>query len=303
MSPHRRASASIFTWGSVQPWCLGIVGFIIGKAAQEIFDRARSLDELNHTVAQQKEEFERRFRDLNSSLKNFHLINAKIQKSINFQDVIRLAADGLHEILGYDRVNILMINRERQLFEFAAHRGSNQSHADGITLPLDGRAGALFKMVESRQVLLVKDITKLPEDFHLKPPCDNISALRSRSFIICPIIVADEVVGLFGVDYKNQRKTLDETDIDTVKLFADQVSATMVKIGLLDSVETLIRELSHTFDELLRFRREHAEHEGSLREATASTSESILDIARAVDVVRDVVDTTRSSTGRDFGID
>ncbi|MFA5515380.1 MAG: methyl-accepting chemotaxis protein [Desulfuromonadales bacterium] len=274
----------------------GSIGYILGKGAQEIYDRALHLDELNRTVAEQKEEFERRFRELNCGLKNFHLINAKIQKSISFQDVIRLAADGLHEILGYDRVNILMVNRQRQVLEFAAHRGSNDAHGDAITLPLDARAGALFKVVESRQVLLVNDITKLPEEFHLQPPCDEIIALRSRSFIVCPIIVRDEVVGLFGVDYKSQRKKLDETDIDTVKLFADQVSATMVKIELLDSVETLTRELSHTFEELLRYRREHSEHESSLREATASTSESILDVARAVDVVRDVVDTTRSST-------
>ncbi len=274
----------------------GTIGFILGKNEQELIDRARSLDELNHTIASQKEEFEKRFVDLNHSIKNFHIINANIQKSVNFQDVIRLAADGLHDILGYDRVNILMVNREKQILEFAAHRGSGTAQVSGITLPLDHRAGALFKVVESRQILLVPDITKLPEEYHLKPPCNSIMPLRSRSFIICPIVVRNEVVGLFGVDYRNKRKIVDDTDVDTVKLFADQVSATMVKIGLVESVETLIRELGETFQELLKYRQEHSEHESSLREATASTSESILDIARAVDVVRDVADTTRSST-------
>jgi methyl-accepting chemotaxis protein len=272
------------------------IGFILGKNEQELVDRARNLDELNHTVAQQKEEFEKRFLDLNHSIKNFHIINANIQKSVNFQDVIRLAADGLHDILGYDRVNILMVNQQKKILEFAAHRGSGSAEVAGITLPLDSRAGALYKAVENRQVVLVPDITKFPEEFHLKPPCNSIMPLRSRSFIICPIIVRNEVVGLFGVDYRSKRKTVEDTDVDTVKLFADQVSAAMVKIGLLESVETLIRELGQTFQELLKYRQEHSEHESSLREATASTSESILDIARAIDVVRDVADTTRSST-------
>ena len=275
---------------------LGTVGYILGKGAQAMVDRAHNLDELNQTVARQKEEFENRFLDLNNSIKNFHVINANIQRSNNFQEVIRLTADGLHDILTYDRVNILMVNRAKKVIEFAASRGSGDDQVTGITLPLDGRAGALFKAIESRQVILVQDSTRLADEYHLKPPCNSISQLRSRSFIICPILVRDEVVGLFGVDYKFKRKIVNETDVDTVKLFADQVSAAMVKIELLDSVESLVRELGQTFRELLKYKQEHSDHESSLREATASTSESILDIARAVDVVRDVTDATRSST-------
>ncbi|MBE0597246.1 MAG: GAF domain-containing protein, partial [Desulfuromonadales bacterium] len=262
-----------------------------------IYDRARNLDELNRAVASQKEDFERRFRELNHSIKNFHTINAHIQRSIDFQEILCLAADGLHDILGYDRVNILMVNAPRQMMEFVASRGTGNDDVRGLTLPLDGRAGALHKVVENKQVLLVKDIERLPEDYHLQAPCDAIVQLRSRSFIICPIIVRDQVVGLFGVDNKIKRKVLDDTDIDTVKLFADQVSAALTKINLLQAVETLIHELDHTFRELLKYRQEHSRHDFSLKEATTSTSDSIQRVVRAADVVRQVVDVTRSSAG------
>ncbi len=274
---------------------LGLFGFLIGNASQQIHERATRLDELNRVVASQKEDFERRFLDLNNGLKNFHAINNHIQKTSDPEEVMRLAADGLHEILGYDRVNILMVNRERDRLEFMASRGSGQNNVGGLIVPLDARGGALFLAVRDRRLLLIDDITRYPEEFHLKPPCDHIVQLRSRSFILCPIIVRDEVVGLFGVDNKTRRKTLDDTDVDTVKLFADQVSATLTKLSLLAAVETLARELEATFAELLRYRQEHARCDESLYRATAATGESIAEILHAADVVRHAVDTTRSS--------
>jgi len=276
---------------------LAIFGFFIGKASEQIHARARSLDELNGEIALQKEEFERRFRDLNHSIKNFHAINTHIQKSIDIREVLRLAADGLHEILGYDRVNILMVNAARSTLEFVASRGSGQDDVSGIVIPLDPRAGALYKTVSEKRLFLIDDITLMPEEFHLHPPCDAVTQLRSRSFIICPIVARDEVVGLFGVDNKVHRKRLDDTDVDTVKLFADQVSSTLTKINLLQAVETLTRELEHTFLELLKYRDEHARLDHSLQQATTSTGEAITEIAGAADVVRGAVDASRSAVG------
>ncbi len=276
---------------------LGICGFFIGKKTQEVHERAQSLDAANRAVAQQKAEFERKFRELNNSIKNFHSINTHIQKSVNLEEVLRLAADGLHEVLGYDRVNILMVNQERTALEFNASRGGGKESTIGVSLPLDKRAGALFQCVEQKTILLIDDIGSMKEEYRLMPPCDNIPQLRSKSFILCPIIVRDEVIGLFGVDNKRKRKALDDTDVDTVKLFADQVSSALTKINLLEAVETLTRELEHTFAELLKFRDEHTRLDRSLKQATVSSAEAISEIAGAADVVREAVDATRSSAG------
>lgn len=275
---------------------LGAFGYFIGRASQQMHDRAASLDRLNADIARQKGEFERRFRDLNKSIKDFHSINTHIQKSVDRDEVLRLAADGLHNVLGYDRVNILMVNRPRKVMEFVASLGGKPLEAE-VTLPLDDRAGALYKVVQENRLLLVDDIRKLGPEYHLKPPCNHLDQLRSRCFILCPIVVKDEVVGLFGIDNKDKRKQLDDTDVDTVKLFADQVASALTKINLLQAVESLIRELDHTFTELLKYREEHGRLDRSLNLATGSTSEAIREIAEAADVVRDAVNATRSAAG------
>ena len=87
---------------------MSCLGFFIGKAGDELHERAMQLDSLHHEVASQKELFENRYKVLDNNIKNFHQIASRIQKSLNIEEVLSLCAEGLHEILAYERVNILM---------------------------------------------------------------------------------------------------------------------------------------------------------------------------------------------------
>jgi len=276
---------------------LGSCGRFIGRSIVKMRERNEKLDRLNFEIAVQKEKFEQRFQTLNRNLKNFHSINTHIQKSLDIKEVLHLAADGLHDVLDYDRVNVLMVNKERNCLEFIASRGTGEDVSSDVTLPLDYRAGAVFKCYDGNRLLLVEDINRLPQEFHLQPPCDVITQLRSKNFIICPIAVRDEVVGLIGVDNKLRRLPMTDTDVDTVQLFAVQVAATIVKINLLRAAENLTAELEETFSELLGFRSEHEVVESHLRLATQSTGQSISEIARGAEVIQSAVDSTRSSSG------
>lgn len=277
---------------------LGSFGFFIGRASQQILDRALKLDLLNKEVAEQKSNFEHRFIDLDRSIKNFHIINTDLQRSINRQEILRLSADGLHDVIGFDRVNILMMSEDRQQLFFSVCRGANLGDDVNIKLPFDERAGCLYKSIADRQVMLIEDITKMPEEYHLHPPCDNVPQLRSRNFILCPIIIRDQAIGLLAVDNKYKRQRLVDTDVDTVKLFADQISSSIMRINLLDAVETLTRQLEHTFNEFLKYRNEHADLITSLRHATSSTTSATGDISGGAGIIQESVNATRSAVGQ-----
>jgi methyl-accepting chemotaxis protein len=278
---------------------LGSFGFFIGRASQQIHDRAIKLDILNKEVAEQKASFERRFTELDHSVKNFHVINTDLQKSVNRQEILRLSADGLHEVIGFDRVNVLMVDEAENQLYFAVCRGGSLDEAEvKARLPLDERAGCLYKSIKDRQVMLIDDITKMPEEYHLQPPCDAIAQIRSRNFVLCPIIVRNQAVGLLAVDNKLKRQKLSDTDVDTIKLFADQISSSMMRINLLDAVESLTQQLEHTFKEFLKYRGEHAELITSLRAAASSTTAATSDISGGAGVIQESVNSTRSSVGQ-----
>ena len=277
---------------------LGSFGFFIGRASQQIHDRAVKLDLLNQEIEEQKSGFERRFTDLDHSIKNFHIINTDLQKTVNRQDILRLTADGLHEVIGFDRVNILMLDEDSKQLYFAVCRGSNIDADVNSRLTLDRRAGCIFKSISDRQIMLIDDIAKMPEEYHLLPPFDTFPQLRSRNFILCPIIVRNQAIGLLAVDNKTKRHKLTDTDVDTVKLFADQVSSSMMRINLLDAVESLTQQLEHTFNEFLKYRDEHAELITSLRLATSSTTSATADISGGAGVIQESINSTRSSVGQ-----
>ncbi len=274
---------------------LAYVGSLIGRFILQMRERNENLDRLNFEIAVQKEKFEQRFQSLNQNIKNFHAINTHLQKSIDLKEVLHLSADGLHEVLGYDRVNVLMVDRQRNCLEFIASKGVSGDSPVGTTIPLSVEAGALYKCVQDNRILNIEDVSRLPEEFHIQPPYDRIEALRSKNFIICPIAVRDEVIGLFGVDNKLRRQLLTDTDVDTIRLFAVQVASAMIKINLMEGVETLTAELEQSFSELLGFRDEHRMVEENLYKASASNNLSIGGIANAAGIIQSSVDNTRSS--------
>ncbi len=276
---------------------LGAFGFFIGRASQQIHQRATRLDEMHRTVAHQKEDFARRYRELNARIRNFHSITARLQNSREEDELYRLSANALHEVLEFDRVNLFLVDAKEKLLRMTNSRGTGDSQVGGISLPLDERAGALYKAVFDRRYFLIDDIRLMPTDFRLKPPCDSIGQLRSRSFIVCPVAVGDKVVALICVDNKTSGCSLEESDADTVKLLAGQLSSAIIRTGLIDAVEELTNELGRTFRELDEHRVRYQKQLVALKESSSSTRKLVADIAGSADVVRDAVNATQSASG------
>jgi methyl-accepting chemotaxis protein len=255
----------------------------VNALERQLEERSTVLDQLNT--------------DLIHKMKQFHQTNAHLQQSLDRREIMRLAADSLKYILGYDRVNVLLRTETGDALEFIASRGSGDDDVAGNTLPFDARAGVLYLAMQNRnEPLLVEDIRKMPTDYILRPPWDSVHQLRSRSFIICPISVNGVAVGLFGVDNKQKKTALGENDLDTVRIFAEQVSAALSKIELLQAVELLTGEIQRTFSHSLQ----HQEHFGKLvsevRSDTRATATTVGNISTSAESLYRAVDDTGSAT-------
>jgi methyl-accepting chemotaxis protein len=276
---------------------MSLLGILIGKANDELQKRAAELDHLHNEVSSQKEIFENRYKVLDTNVKNFHQISHRMQKSLNIKEVVQLCAEGLHDILGYDRVNMLMADETRSNLYFAATTGSEGFNPAGVTIPLDGRGGVIYKSFAESKLYLIDDIGKYAADYQVQPPFNAIKPIRSRSFILCPIVVKGESIGLFAIDNKFSHRTLNETDVDTLKLFSDQVASTITKIDLLQAIDTLTKELGTTFSDLLANRETYSRYLLSLQNSVESLSDNTAHIATASEKVMLSVDDTSAAVG------
>ena len=239
---------------------LCVLGYLIGRNGDELRERAVELDILHKEVASQKEIFENRYKVLDNNIKNFHHISSKIHTSLNLNEILLLCAEGLHKVLGYERVNILMsrFRQDSQQLHFVTTAGTDNFDTAGIALPLDPRIGVIYKCMAEKKVFLIDDMSRYPNDYHLQPPYDNLAPLRSKSFILCPIVVKGEAIGAFGIDNKSSRRALNDSDVDTIMLFADQVASAITRINLLTSIDTLTSEMESSFAFLLGSRDEYS---------------------------------------------
>ena len=273
---------------------LGVLGFMIGRNGDELRERAVELDILHKEVAEQKAIFENRYKVLDRNIKNFHQISSKIQKSLNLDEVLLLCAEGLHDILGYERVNILMAEEGNQLRFFAAI-GTEGFNTTDVVLPIDANIGVIEKCFNDHKVYLIDDISRYSEDYHLKPPYNSLSPLRSKSFILCPIVVKNDTIGIFGIDNKNSHRDLNDSDVDTIMLFADQVASAITRINLLTSIDTLTSEMESSFKFLLGSRDQYSRNVDDLRDGVDSVADGTSIIASASEGVMASIDETSSA--------
>jgi len=273
---------------------LSTLGYLIGKNGDELHERALELDILHREVASQKEIFENRYKVLDSNIKNFHHISSKLQMSLNLEEILQLCAEGLHEVLGYERVNILMSKGGKRL-RFVVAKGTDGFDIAGATLPLDPSIGVIYKCFADRKVYLIDDISRYPKDYHLQPPYNHLEPLRSKSFILCPIVVKGQSIGAFGIDNKSSKRALNDSDVDTIMLFADQVSSAITRINLLTSIDTLTSEMESSFTFLLGSREQYSRNVMDLKENVDSVADGTASIASASEGVMASVDETSTA--------
>ncbi|WP_183360575.1 methyl-accepting chemotaxis protein [Geomonas limicola] len=277
---------------------LAILGYFIGGAADELHKRGQELDALVHEVNAQKKLFENRYKVLDNNIKNFHKIGSKIQKSIRKDDVLALCVEGLHEVLAYERVNVLMANPEKTELYFAASAGNDTVVSHETTIPLDARSGVVYKCFRDQQVHFIENIGDYPADYLLQAPFDMIEPLRSSCFILCPIVLKGETIGVFGLDNKKSHRALNDTDVDTIRLFADQAAAAFLRISLLASIDQLTLELGKTFTELLKNRDAYSRNLYRLKSSADSLANGSQKIDSTAHGVMESVDCASVAAGQ-----
>jgi len=277
---------------------LSTLGYLIGKNGDELHARAVELDILHREVNTQKEIFENRYKVLDSNIKNFHQISSKMQMSLNLEEILQLCAEGLHEILGYERVNVLMVEEDGTRLRFVVAAGTDGFDCANTTLPLNGSIGVIYKCFTDRKVYLIDDMASYPANYHLQPPYNSLEPLRSKSFILCPIVVKGQTIGAFGIDNKSSKRALNDSDVDTIMLFADQISSAITRINLLTSIDTLTSEMESSFAFLLGSREQYSHNVMDLKENVDSVANGSANIALASEGVMASVDETSTAVNQ-----
>jgi diguanylate cyclase (GGDEF)-like protein len=213
----------------------------------------REMEDLNNGLQQSNSQLENINAKLavsNKNLTTLHEIGLAMQQTLTLKDILDVIITGAHDVLGIDRINLMLPSADNAFLECRAAIGHGDEPLDGIRVPLGDQGGALAAAYEKKEVLRFDDSVKIPQSLRLTEPYDKIAFLRSRAFIAVPLVVKDRPVGVIALDNKVSKRPITEAQANLMSIFANQAAVAVENARLYDQLRQKIDELDAKVDQL-----------------------------------------------------
>ena len=173
--------------------------------------------------------------DSKKRLEELYELGVAMQEPQTLQAALDLILKGAQTVLGFDRMNVLLADRERTRLSAVASLGVEEP-LEQIQVPLGPEGGGIAKAFLERKDIVWEGVGPVPEEWRLAPPYSEIKALRSRCFVIVPLVVRGVVIGVLGADNKFSQTRISTETIHLLKTFAAQAAITIDDARLYEEV-------------------------------------------------------------------
>ncbi len=157
------------------------------------------------------------------TLEALYRASLQIQEPLELQERLERLFQAAQTVLGLDRLNVLLADPGGRWLEGAASLGT-KAPLGVIRVPIGPEGGGLAQAYLTQKAIIWDGQGPVPEELRLKPPYDRIGALRSRAFVIVPLVVQGRAIGVLGADRKDSRLAGGPAALDLLQLFAAQAA-------------------------------------------------------------------------------
>ncbi len=186
----------------------------------------------------------------NKNLTTLHEIGLAMQQSLTLKDILDIIISGAHEVLAIDRINLMLPSSDGRFLECRAAVGQGDTSIGDIRVPLGMEGGALSASFERKETIRFEEGVKVPRSHRLQDPYDKIEFLRSKVFVVVPLVVKDRAVGVIAVDNKTSRRPITDAQVSLMGIFANQAAVAVDNARLYDQLRNKIDELDARVDQL-----------------------------------------------------
>ena len=205
----------------------------------------RTLDERTKVATELRDlnrNLEDRIRERTSQLRHLHQLGVSMQEPLPLSERLNLILKGVHEVIGFDRIIIWLPDREDLSLEMAAAVGFS-SASGTVQVPISDEVPTLARAYRDRVEIVIEERHEVPPELRVQPPHDKVPALRSRSFVVLPLISRRRSVGVLAADNAVSRKPI-APQLDLLRIFASQAAVAIENAQLFQEVEETNRQLA-----------------------------------------------------------
>ncbi len=245
-------------------------GYLIGRKDSRLLSEQQKMSETYKLFMAKEEMFEQRLFTLHRRMNGITHVSASIQRSADIGEVFRVVADGIHDILEFDRVNIFRANPDNEMLECVEARGNLDEPIENIRVPMNEEGGIIWHALRDDTPYIIKEATEIEPEQRLSAPYDRIKAIRSTSFMLIPFHDGKDAIGLFAVDNKFKKTPINDEEVDIIKVMADQTSVAISNIRLIHG----IRRMDELMDQIfVTIQEKRDRYSGEIQKLAASTTQ------------------------------
>jgi two-component system C4-dicarboxylate transport sensor histidine kinase DctB len=158
-------------------------------------------------------------------------INNLVTRMMPLHKLCDVAVEAIHDLMGYERVTIFLVDKERQILQTAAFSGVKSSDASLLAqaefnLDPENKEGFLVGVCNTRQPLFVHNATEELDKLSDRSK-QLIVKLGVRFFIAVPIIFENTVLGVIAVDNITPSEYLTSSDLDLLSSVAKPIAVSI----------------------------------------------------------------------------
>ena len=221
------------------------IRIIIKPYYQQMEDLNASLQHSNS----QLEDLNSKLAVSNRNLTTLYDVGLGLRHSLALRDILALIVNGAHKVLDVDRIAVFLPTADGKELELRSLAGDTMP-LEKVRVPLAAQGGGLAVAFQRKEPVHLGEDQKIPPSLRLGPPASSAAFLRSKAFVVVPLVVKDRAVGVIAVDNKTRRGPISEEQVNLLGIFANQAAVAVDNARLYEQLRQKITELDSKVDQL-----------------------------------------------------
>jgi signal transduction histidine kinase len=216
-----------------------VVQLLVALASQSkvAIDNARLFEEV-HTQ-------QNRLEQLSKNVDQLYRLSTTMQEPLSLREQLHRVLESASQMGILDRIYVWAVSPQADRLVNLAGAGfaaDEWRDFDGAEIPLT-EAGAMYKAYQEGVPLLFNDANPLPRELWLQPPYSQLRAIRTRNFLVVPMIARGVTVGVLAGDNKPSGRPILSDTVDLVQTFASHAAVAIANARMFQAIEDKSRQL------------------------------------------------------------